>query len=271
MSLELALVMPVYNEQACIAGVVRSWREMLDGMGIRYRMLVLDDGSTDGTGAVLDAFAAEDGVEVIHKPNSGHGPTILRGYRRAVCLADWVFQCDSDDEMKPEAFPALWAMREQYDALFGVRAGRKQGAARRLISACSRLTVRMLFGRGVEDVNTPYRLIRSRALAKIIERVPDDTFAPNVIVSGALCRAGAKIYNHPVPHECRSTGNVSIVKWKLWRAALTSFWQTLRCRPRIILESPRPTLAGKAPTTPHTRPRRPSLPADRFHRRSQAP
>lgn len=235
MSLELAVVMPVYNEEACIAGVVRSWRAMLEGLGIRFRILVLDDGSTDGTRAALGAFAGNDRVEVIHKPNSGHGPTILAGYRRAVRLADWVFQCDSDDEMKPDGFPALWGMREQYDALFGVRTGREQGPARRLISACSRLTVRVLFGRGVEDVNTPFRLIRSRLLAEIVAGVPDDTFAPNVIISGALCRAGARICNHPVPHQCRKTGTVSIVKWKLWRAALRSFWQTLRCRPRVVL------------------------------------
>jgi len=235
MSLELALVMPVYNEEACIAGVVRSWRAMLEGLGIRFRMLVLDDGSTDGTRTALGAFAGDDRVEVIHKANSGHGPTILEGYRRAVRLAEWVFQCDSDDEMKPDGFPALWAMREQHDALFGVRAGREQGPARRLISACSRLTVRALFGPGVDDVNTPYRLIRSRVPAQIVARVPDATFAPNVIVSGALCRAGARICNHAVRHECRRTGSVSIVKWKLWRAALRSFWQTLRCRPRIVL------------------------------------
>lgn len=244
MSLDVALVMPVYNEEACIAEVVRSWRKMLLGLDVRFRMIVLNDGSTDGTRAVLDALARDDCVEVVHKPNSGHGPTILEGYRRAVRQAEWVFQCDSDDEMKPEGFPMLWAARESYDALFGIRAGRRQNAGRSLISACSRLTVRLLFGEGVDDVNTPYRLIRSGPLRKIVERIPNDTFAPNVIVSGALCRAGARICNQPVPHECRRTGSVSIVKWKLWKSAARSLWQTFRCRPRITLE---PTHAVPVP------------------------
>jgi len=233
MCLDVALVMPVYNEEACIANVVRSWREMLAGLGVRFRMVVLNDGSTDGTRAVLDALAGDEHLEIVHKANSGHGPTILEGYRRAVAEAAWVFQCDSDDEMKPDGFPMLWNDRQSYDALFGTRAGRAQNFGRRLISACSRLTVRVLFGSGIIDVNTPYRLIRAPLLRPIVAQIPDDTFAPNVIISGALCRAGVRIANHPVPHECRRTGSVSIVKWKLWKSALRSFWQTLCCRPRI--------------------------------------
>lgn len=231
--LELALVMPVYNEEECIADVVRSWRDALAAERINFRILVLNDGSRDGTAGALQVFADDPHVTVIDKPNSGHGPTILMGYRMAVDLADWVFQCDSDDEMKPDHFGDLWRAREDYDALFGARAGRHQGAVRKLISVVSRLTVRALFGSGVQDVNTPYRLIRAPILRHIVAQIPDDTFAPNVIISGTLARAHARICNLPVPHEQRATGSVSIVRWKLWKAAARSFWQTLRCRPRL--------------------------------------
>ena len=231
--MDVAVVMPVYNEEACIAGVVRSWRAMLSELGLTFRILVLNDGSTDGTQAALSVFLGDECVQVIHKANSGHGPTILLGYQKAVETADWVFQCDSDDEMKPDSFPELWRRREASDALFGVRSGRRQPLARKLISACSRATVRVFFGSGVVDVNVPYRLIRVSLLRRILPQIPPDTFAPNVIISGALARGGARLYNHPVPHEGRKTGTVSIVKWKLWRATFRAFWQTLRCRPRI--------------------------------------
>jgi glycosyltransferase involved in cell wall biosynthesis len=233
MHLDLALVMPVYNEEACIAQVVRSWRDMLAGLGIRFRMIVLNDGSRDGTREALAVFEGESSITVIHKPNSGHGPTILAGYRQAVEIATWVFQCDSDDEMKPDHFPELWKIRDSYDALFGMRQGRQQNAARKLISVCSRLTVRVLFGKGVVDVNTPYRLMRADLLKQILPQIPDTTFAPNVIISGTLARAGARLCNRPVPHEGRRTGTVSIVKWKLWKSALRALWQTFRCRPKI--------------------------------------
>jgi hypothetical protein len=75
--------------------------------------------------------------------------------------------------------------------------------------------------------------MRSKYLKEIIGQIPQTTFAPNVMVSGAFARARLRIHNMPVPHECRKTGTVSIVKWKLWKSAFKSFVQTLKCRPVI--------------------------------------
>jgi hypothetical protein len=75
--------------------------------------------------------------------------------------ATWVFQCDSDDEMSPDAFPKLWNRREKYDAVFGFRAGRAQNAARRFLSGGSRCGDKNAVRRGVRDVNVPYRLMRA--------------------------------------------------------------------------------------------------------------
>jgi dolichol-phosphate mannosyltransferase len=233
MTLDLAVVMPVYNEQDCIVEVVQSWLDALTALNLNFQLLVLNDGSKDQTAQALQTFSDDQRVRIIHKRNSGHGPTILVGYHQAVELAPWVFQCDSDDEMKPDHFAAMWAKRDDYDALFGMRDGREQNAGRKIISAVSRLTVQMLFGSGVRDVNVPYRLMRSEFLRPIIRQIPAKTFAPNVIIAGALAKAGLRIYNHPVPHEGRRTGTASIVKWKLWRAAMRSFGQTLQCRPRL--------------------------------------
>jgi dolichol-phosphate mannosyltransferase len=232
-SLELAMVMPVYNEETCIADVVASWREVLSGLCVPFRIIVLNDGSKDRTAEKLATFAADERITVINKPNAGHGPTILQGYHLAVDLADWVFQCDSDDEMKASEFPRLWENRESYDVLFGYRQNRMQGLGRKVISAVSRMTVALMFGSGVKDVNTPYRLMRSAFLRQIIGQIPDGTFAPNVIIAGAFARAKLRIANLPVPHENRRTGTVSIVKWKLWKSAFRSFFQTLQCRPKI--------------------------------------
>jgi hypothetical protein len=93
--------------------------------------------------------------------------------------------------------------------------------------------VRLFFGSGVTDVNTPYRLIRSKILEKIVCQIPPDTFAPNIIISGMLCKSELRIYEQPVPYENRKTGKVSIVKGKLWKSAVKSFWQTFYCRVTI--------------------------------------
>jgi glycosyltransferase involved in cell wall biosynthesis len=230
---ELALVMPVYNEEGCIAAVVRSWRDMLGASGIHFVMIVIDDGSRDRTANILQDFAGDERIRVIHQLNAGHGPTILRGYRQAVTLADWVFQCDSDNQMGPDSFGCLWEMRHEADAVFGCRQHRRQNLQRSLISFCSRIAVGLFFARGVEDVNTPYRLMRSSALQPILECIPPATFAPNVILCGALTFAGARVGSVPVPCEPRQTGRASIVRWRLWRVALVSLGQTLRCSRQI--------------------------------------
>lgn len=237
MLIDLALVVPVYNEEACIVDVIKSWRSMLNQINIDFLILILNDGSTDHTKERLEVFSNDDRIKIFNKKNSGHGPTIHFGYLKAVHLAKWVFQCDSDDEMKPDYFPYLWEKRENFDALFGVRQNRDQNLIRKFISISSKMTVHLLFGMGVTDVNTPYRLIRSSILAKIVKHIPNDIFAPNIIISGALSKSGLRIYEHPVPHENRKTGAVSIDKRNLWKSAFRSFWQTFLCRSFVdILE-----------------------------------
>jgi dolichol-phosphate mannosyltransferase len=225
---ELTLVMPVYNEQDAIVGVVREWMEELIRLGLRFEFHAYNDGSRDATEERLQALAREyPQLCVTNKPNEGHGPTILRGYREAA--TPWVFQTDSDGEMPAAHFSRLWQRREGYDALIGTRTGRAQALPRRLISFFSRCAVRVFFGKGVADVNAPYRLMRSSCLRPIVAALPDDTFAPNVIISGVLARAKARIWNEPVPHQGRKTGTVSLVKWRLWKSAFKALWQTLRC------------------------------------------
>lgn len=226
---DLSVVMPVYNEAEAIGPVLGKWVAMLDTLGIRYRIRAYNDGSKDATGAILAAAAEASGGKIlaVDKPNSGHGPTILRGYREAAEDSDWVFQIDSDDEMGPEAFPALWPRREGYDFLVGRRDGRRQPLSRKLVSLVSRLCVRIFYGKGIWDVNTPYRLMRAEVFAPFFAQIPAGTFAPNVILSGLAARHRLRLLEVPVPQHDRTTGEVSIKKWKLLKAAARSFAQTV--------------------------------------------
>lgn len=232
----LAAVIPLYNEEQCAGDVVSDWTGALSRLGINYRIVVLDDGSSDATLKVLGRFRDNPRVEVIGKEHSGHGPTILMGYRRAVELADWVFQCDGDDEMPPDHFISLWDKRAYFDTLFGHRVGRQQSLGRKIMTWGSRLVVRLFFAGGVEDVNTPYRLMRSSVLKRIIARIPSETFAPNVVISGAVAMAGLRIFNTSVPHEHRKTGVVSLRNWRLIGVAVRSVCQTLQCRMHLRQE-----------------------------------
>lgn len=227
--LDLCAVMPVYNEEEIVGSVAESWLGVLDGLGIDYELVAIVDGATDSSEQILRAVAERHRRLVVDvKPNSGHGPTILRGYRRGVTTADWVFQTDSDDEMPAASFGELWEIRHNADGVIGIRTSRNQSPGRRAISKLARLTTRVAFGCRLADVNCPYRLMRSSALAPLLAPIPDDTFAPNVVLSGMLARSGARLAEVPVPHRDRTTGAVSILGWRALRAAVRSFGQTVR-------------------------------------------
>lgn len=233
--LDLTVVMPVYNEQDSLPACLTSWTEVLAGLSadaagtvaVSWEILALDDGSTDNSGAVLADLAEHPGIRSVSKHNEGHGPTILRGYHEACGRAEWVFQVDSDDEMPASSFPEVWAQRSNVDAVFAVRTNRDQSRGRRIISVVAARTARLLYGAHLQDVNVPYRLMKSSALQPVIDKIPGDTFAPNVVVAGALSQDPARIAEVPVPHVPRRTGEVSIVGMGAAKAALRSFFQTV--------------------------------------------
>jgi dolichol-phosphate mannosyltransferase len=224
------VVIPVYNEEACINEVIDDWKAALDRLQITYNLLILNDGSQDNTARELNKHQDSPTVTIINKENSGHGPTILTGYHLAVENANWVFQVDSDNEMLAKHFQKLWNERPGYDAVFGIRSARKQTLPRRIISEISRMTVNLCYGRGVQDVNCPFRLMRATTLKKALQHIPADTFAPNVAISGLFVLTRRTVKNIAVPHSNRQTGEVSIKKWKLCKAAMKSLLQTIRIR-----------------------------------------
>ncbi len=227
---KLAVVIPVYNEEGSIAVVIADWVKVLDQLQIDYRLCAYNDGSKDRTHKILDELTNKyPKLHAIHKVNSGHGPTILKGYKENLDC-EWLFQVDSDNEMKAEHFSKLWEQRDNYDFLIGKRINRQSPLPRKIISYISYLSVRLIYGPGIQDVNAPYRLMRVSLFKELIAKIPDDTFAPNVIMSGLACMKKARIFTHPVPFEFRTTGTVSIKKWKLLKAAMKSFWQTIKFR-----------------------------------------
>jgi glycosyltransferase involved in cell wall biosynthesis len=226
---KLAVVMPVYNEEDALCGVMEAWHDRLTQMGVDFRIFAYNDGSTDSTSAKLHALEPRlDRLVVVDQPNCGHGPTILQGYRRAAEGFDWVFQVDSDGEMAPDRFPQLWAKRVSSDFVLGRRAGRVQPLSRKIVSAVSRWTVWLFFGKAVWDVNSPYRLMRTAAFADLFALLPDQTFAPNVVLTGWAAKRGLRTVEMDVEQHDRQTGEVSIRKWRLLKAAVRSLMQTIR-------------------------------------------
>ncbi|HJM28374.1 MAG TPA: glycosyltransferase family 2 protein [Acidimicrobiales bacterium] len=206
---ELAIVIPVFNEEDSIRLCVETWLKVLSSLKINFELIVIDDGSWDKTPLILKEFQSFEEIQVITKLNEGHGPTILLGYREASEIAEWVFQADSDNEIDPIEFFSFWKLRHGNDAVLGWRTNRDQTIARGIITRIAALTTRILFGSQSKDANIPFRLIHEETLSKVISRIPRDTFAPNVAITGVLYRLGSKVTEIPVRFDSRTHGNPS--------------------------------------------------------------
>lgn len=220
----LYVVMPIYNEQASIAAVVREWKACLETVAPDHRILILNDGSKDNTAEVLAGLAASTpGIEVINKPNSGHGRTCVYGYGEAIARgAQWVFQIDSDGQCDPQYFPAVWAKRASHPAIFGQRVDRDDGLARKVISLFCRIATHVASGVPVRDPNVPYRLMRADVLSAAIKDFPADFVLSNILVAVMVQKGLAgKMGFVPIGFRDRTGGEPSVK----WMKFLTEGWK----------------------------------------------
>ena len=226
---ELAIVMPVYNEEEILENVINDWTNVFEGLDIDFEILAYNDGSKDKSLEILRKNAENNSRLIVRdKKNSGHGPSILQGYRDCAENYEWIFQTDSDNELGTEGFVELWKNRCDYDFLIGKRFYKNRDASRKIISNVAKIITRILCGKGVSDVNCPYRLMKTSVFKDLFLKIESDTFSPNIIVSGFVNRNNIKFFEIPVEWKNRSTGTVSIQKMKLFKSAAKAFFQTIK-------------------------------------------
>ncbi|MDI1315123.1 glycosyltransferase family 2 protein [Prosthecobacter sp.] len=180
---ELLVVMPVYNESASVRKVVSEWFTELENWTERFVFFAINDGSTDGTGAILQQLRSKFGerLEVIERENRGHGQSCLQGYRIAIERGiPYIFQLDSDGQCDPQYFFRFWRNRERFDVIYGVRRRRDDGWRRVIASMVLRLTLLGFARANCADANVPYRLMRTAACADTINRIHAQFFLANV-------------------------------------------------------------------------------------------
>jgi dolichol-phosphate mannosyltransferase len=227
----LAVVMPVYNEAAALENVLREWLAEIGKLGIRFRIIAINDGSEDNSGLILDRFSREDNrLYVIHTSNQGHGPAILKGYRLCADVR-WIFQTDSDNEIKAAHFISLWQHRHTAPLIIGARRRRQCHVSRKIITAAAGMLIGALFGAGhPRDVNCPYRLMDNRVFAPLLQGIPDYHCVPNMLVSGLAALLEMPFKEVDVPVESRRAGGSSIAGMKLLRTCARAIRHLIQYR-----------------------------------------
>ncbi len=233
--------LPTYDERENVAPMVRALGAVLDTT--RDRVLVIDDDSPDGTGAIADELARElPWVEVLHRPvKQGLGPAYLAGFRAALAQgAELVLEVDCDFSHDPKDVPRLIdACERGADLALGSRYVEGGGTAnwglvRRTVSAGGSLYARTLLGVGVRDLTGGFKCFRRRVLETIdLDAVAARGYAFQIETTYRAVRAGFTVVELPIVFVDREVGGSkmsrSIVLEAVWRVPLLR-WQALRGR-----------------------------------------
>ena len=209
----LYIIAPAYNEAANISDFVNQWYPLIEHFGNQdSRLVVINDGSRDETLIKLNRLKENhEKLIVMDKPNEGHGPTLIRGYRYAISSgADYIFQTDSDGQTNPDEFESFWKLRHEYDGVFGYRKVRGDGKMRKFVESVLVILLRIVFGVKVKDANAPFRLLNASVLNKYIARLTDDFNLPNVMITTYFAYYRENMIFKEITFQARSKGKNSI-------------------------------------------------------------
>ena len=182
------LVMPAYNEAENIKSVVNEWYPILEYGNEDSRLVISDGGSTDNTLDILyEMQKTYPKLVVLPRPGTDHGTKVILLYKYAIEKgADWIFQTDSDGQTKAVEFVDFWNLKDSYDCILGNRIKRGDGFFRYIIEFVLRLYVWFFFGVMVPDANAPFRLMKSKVVAKYINLFSDTFALPNAVLSASF-------------------------------------------------------------------------------------
>jgi dolichol-phosphate mannosyltransferase len=248
------LILPTYNEAQNIEAIVATAGEVLAGAAPDgFRILVVDDGSPDGTGQIADRLASEhDHVAVLHRTEkNGIGPAYLAGFRYALERdAGFVFEMDSDFSHDPADLARLLdAVRAGADLALGSRYVPGGGTAdwgllRRFISEGGSTYARWVLGLQVRDLTGGYKCFRREVLEAIrFDSVRSQGYAFQVELTYRAVRAGFRVVEVPIVFRDRQHGTSKMS----WRIAAEAMWLVPLLRLGRQPPTPAPVPGAHAP------------------------
>lgn len=228
----LSVVIPVFNEVETIATVI----ERVRGSGVPCEIIVVDDGSTDGTRKLLETWR-DDPVHrrsdlkiLLHDRNQGKGAAVRNGF--ALATGQAVILQDADLEYDPADYlPLLQPLVEdQADVVYGSRFSERNGVMLTLWHTWANQAVSLLAslrtGRRLSDVETCYKLVRRETLDRVRSQLRENRFGLEIELTLLLSRVpGVRFHERPIRYLGRSYAEGKKITW---RDGLRALWCLLR-------------------------------------------
>jgi dolichol-phosphate mannosyltransferase len=233
------LILPTYNEAENIGRLVSAVLPQLEAAGVEPHVLIVDDGSPDGTGEVAERLAREhEAVEVLHREHKeGLGSAYLAGFAVALSRGgDLVLEMDADFSHDPVDLPRLIAAAEAADLVLGSRyvpgGGIEDwGFLRRMLSRGGSWYARVILGVPVRDLTGGFKCFRRKALEAIdLSGVHANGYGFQIELTYRVIRAGCTVTEVPIVFRERQVGRSKMTA----RIALEAVWKVpaLRLRRR---------------------------------------
>lgn len=200
----LTVFFPCFNEVGTIQTLTETAIRVLQGICDDYEVILVDDGSSDGTAELADRLASEHAcVRVVHHPqNRGYGAALQSGFRTAT--KEYVFYTDGDGQFDLEELPPLLPLMNTYDVVSAYRINRQEGLIRKLNAFCWTRLVGFLFHLNLKDIDCAFKLYKRRIFDEI-EMVSTGALIDTEILA-RFSQKGYRITQVGVHHYPRTAG-----------------------------------------------------------------
>ena len=223
---KLSVIVPVFDERNTVVEIVRRMRAV--DLPVDLEIVIVDDGSTDGTGDVLRQLADSTVRVVLHEHNKGKGAAIRTGLEKVT--GDLVLIQDADLEYDPEDWPKLLApvLRGKAQVVYGSRfTGERRNmlflhwVGNRFLS----LVTNVLYNTTLSDMETCYKLMSRDVLEALDLRADHFDIEPEI--TAKILRRHIRIYEVPISYAGREFDEGKKISW---RDGFGALWMLLKCR-----------------------------------------
>ena len=204
-SRDISVFFPCYNEQENVSRIVENALSVLGKLGIDFEVIIVDDGSADGTGRIADDIAGKDSrVKVVHhEGNLGYGAALQSGFKAAT--KELVFYTDGDGQFDINEMPALLPLMEQYDIVSCYRLNRRDPLVRKINGWCWTKLVCLLFGLKIHDIDCAFKLYKRKIFDDMILSSRGALIDTEILVRAT--RKNYRITQRGVHHYPRTAGS----------------------------------------------------------------
>jgi hypothetical protein len=219
---------PCYNDSSTLHALIEKALEVLGDIADDYEVIIVDDGSSDSSGAVIDSLAATyEKVRVVrHDHNRGYGAALRSGIKTTTM--DWVFYTDSDGQYDVEDLRRLHQLSGAADVVNGYKRSRSDPWYRVWLGSTYNAVIRLVFAIPIRDTDCDFRLMRGDLVRGLDLRSEGGAICVELVKG--LQAAGATFAEIPVSHYPREEGKSQFFRLKnlvVMGGELASLWWKL--------------------------------------------